>query len=176
MIESVRGRVTTVDADGLVFEAAGLGLRVKVHDPERFRRFAGKEMTLPVHLDIQARSVRLFGFLTPEERGQFERLIAIPGVGAGTALKLLPAYAALTGTHAHLPAIPGIGPSMRTKIARWLARKGGAPAADPVEVELRSALEGLGLSPAEAKRRAAKVAARAEGASLEALVRMAVKH
>lgn len=176
MIEYLKGRLESVDADGLVIDAAGLGLRVRVHDPERFRSQEGTVVILPVILDIQARAVRLFGFKSSEEREQFEVLHAIPGVGAGTALKLLPAYAALTAKDAHLPAIAGIGPAMRAKISRWLVRHGGASASAPIEAELRSALEGLGLSPAEARTRAARVAAKAAGADLAALVRMAVKH
>jgi len=175
MIEYLKGRLESVDADGLVLDAGGLGLRVRVHEPERFRAQRGTVIVLPVMLDIQARAVRLFGFKTIEERTRFGVLHAIPGVGAGTALKLLPAYGALTSKDAHLPAIAGIGPAMRAKISRWLARHGGAAASLPIEAELRSALEGLGLSPAEARTRAARVAAKAAGADLAALVRMAVK-
>jgi Holliday junction resolvasome RuvABC DNA-binding subunit len=176
VIEYVKGRLEVVDGDGLVVEAAGIGLRVRVHDPERFRNLLGTPVSVPVLLDIQARSVRLIGFKTVEERSQFETLLKIPGVGAGTALKLLPVYAALMAPNAQMPIVAGIGPAMRTKIARWLARHGGTPATASIEAELRAVLEGLGLSPAEAKARAARVAAKAAGADLEALVRLAVKH
>ncbi len=176
MIEYVTGTLVSADDDGVVLEAAGLGLRLRVHEPARFRAMIGTRVTLPVRLDIQARAVRLVGFRDAAERAKFDRLHAIPGVGAVTALRLLPAYDELTGAAKSLPAIPGVGPAMRAKIARWLARTGGAPVAPAsVETELRTALEALGLSPAEAKTRAARVVAKAGNADLEALVRMAVR-
>ena len=176
MIEYLRGKLVRVDPNGLVVEAAGLGLVVRVDAPARFAVQVGKIITLPAWLDIHSRGVRLYGFISAEERARFEKLLGIPGVGAGTALKLLPAFAALTAREAHLPEIPGIGPAKRARIARWLAKGSNPPAQAPVEAELRMALEGLGLTPAEARTRATRVAAKAAGASLETLVRMAVKH
>lgn len=175
MLEFVTGRVVSADAGSVVVDAGGLGLRLRVHDGARFRRLVGRRVTLPAWIDLHPRRVVLFGFPDAAERTRFAALVGIPGVGAVTALKLLPAWDALTRPRGGaVPDLPGVGPATRAKIARWLARDGRPAAATAEARDVASALAGLGLPAAEARDRAARVVARHPDAPLDELVRRAV--
>lgn len=176
MVEYLRGRVVGAGASWIVLEAGGVGMRVRVHAPARFARLKGREVLLPVWLEFSPRRLALYGFLDAAERGRFETLVAIPGIGPATALKLLPAWDALSAQRAsHVPVVPGVGPAKTARIAKWLARRGGIRPEDAAkrDPEVIRALRVLGLSAVEARERARKASARAPGASVEELVRLA---
>ncbi|MEK7477331.1 MAG: OB-fold domain-containing protein [Candidatus Coatesbacteria bacterium] len=176
MVEFLRGRIVGTGAGWIVFDTGGVGLRVRVHEPARFRRLAGREIRLPVWLEVSPRRLELFGFLDDTERERFEVLIVIPGIGPVTALKLLPAWDTLANpSQARVPEIPGVGPAKTARIAKWLARRAGVrPAvAAKGEAELVKALRALGLPAAEAKERAVQAVAKAPAGTLEEWVRLA---
>ena len=164
----------------LVVEAGGLGLRLRVADEKPFLRLIGRRVSLPAWLEFSPRRLALYGFADTAERDRFTALLGIPGVGAATALKLLPSWDALTrAPGAEVPEISGIGPAKRARIARWLARReGGTPgptgAPSPLVREVASALVGLGIPVGEARERAARALERHPRAALEELVRRAV--
>jgi Holliday junction DNA helicase RuvA len=173
VIEHLAGRLLAWRPDSLLVEVGGVGLRVRVSDGRRFAKRAGRRITLPVWLELHPRRAALFGFLDAEERSRFVSLVAIPGIGSATALKLLPHYAALAAGAA-VPDVPGLGPARRARLARAL-RRGAAPTDGGAVVrDVARALRALGLSSAEARARAAEAAARRPGAPLEALIRAAV--
>jgi len=176
VVEYLRGRVTRLGDGHIVFDAGGLGLRLRVHDSGRFRRLTGRTVVLPAWLDFSPRRIELYGFLDEEERKRFATLAGIPGIGPATALKLIPAWDALAGRKGGaVPDIQGVGPAKRSRIAKWLARRGGMKPADAVrgEAEVVGALRALGMGAAEARLRAARAVARSPGGSIEALIRIA---
>jgi Holliday junction DNA helicase RuvA len=176
VVEYLRGRVTAVGDGHVVVEAGGVGFRLRVHDAARFRRFTGRDTVIPAWLQFTPRRVELFGFLDEVERGRFEVLVGIPGIGPATALRLLPAWDALAGgLGAVMPEIPGVGPGKRARIGKWLARRAGVmPGKAATNLsELVRALRGLGMTAAEARERGTRAAARAPGATLEALLKLA---
>lgn len=176
MVEYLRGRVTGIGAGWIVFEAGGAGLRVRVHDPARFGKLRGRAVVLPAWLEYGPRRLDLYGFIDARERERFESLVAIPGIGPATALRLLPAWDALAAPGGGVvPAIPGVGPAKTARIAKWLARRGGARTGGGAHTqdEAVRALRALGMGAAEARARAAAAAARAPGAGVEELVRLA---
>ena len=180
MVEFVKGRLVRAAGGVVVVEAGGLGLRLRVHDEKRFLRFVGRRVSLPAWLAFSPRRLELYGFADAGERDRFTALLGIPGVGAATALKLLPAWDALVAAKgAEVPDLPGIGPAKRARIARWLARREGGkrgPAGHPSPEarDIAGALVGLGIAPVEARDRAARVLERHPQAPLEDLIRRAV--
>lgn len=181
MIEFLRGRVVRTEPDAVIIDCGGLGLRARVRDGERFRTLVGRDTELPAFLAFRPRGADLFAFVTAEERAKFVELIAIPGVGATTALRLLPHHAALTaGPDAAVPEIPGVGVAIRAKVASWVRRRSGStPAARrAAAAEVRpliAALRALGMSAAEAKARAGDALARRPTATIDEWIRLAVE-
>ncbi len=179
MIEFLRGRVVRADDDAVIVDCGGLGLRARVRDGKRFAGLVGRDAELPAWLAFRPRGADLFAFIDAAERNQFVELIAIPGVGATTALRLLPHHAALTSADATVPEIPGVGPAIRAKVARWVRRRMAAPKGGtrPSAGDLRplvAALRALGMPAAEAKARAESALAHRPGAPVEDLIRLAV--
>ncbi|MEK7766032.1 MAG: hypothetical protein AAB368_07315 [bacterium] len=176
MIEHVRGRLLAARDGAIVLDAGGLGLRLRVASAEPFAGRVGRVLTVPAWLEIHRRGAALFGFATARERERFAALVALPGIGAATALKLLPWLDRLTADPSRpLPELKGIGPAKLARLAR-LFRKEGAPrpgASGPRE--RGEALRALGLPAGEARARAARTAARHPEASIEELVRFAVR-
>ena len=178
MVEYLRGRIVRLGEGHVVLEAGGgLGLRLRVHDPGRFRRLMGRFVLLPAWLEFSPRRLELYGFIDSRERMRFAALLGIPGIGPATALKLLPAWDALAGRGqgGAVPDVAGVGPAKRDRIARWLARRGGVKPAGASRnaAEVVRALRALGMGAAEARLRAARALERSPGGSVEALVRIA---
>jgi len=176
VIEHVRGRLLAVEDGAIVLEAGGLGLRLRVASAAPFAGRVGRTLLVPAWLEVHRRGAALFGFADAAERGRFAGLIALPGIGAATALRLLAVYdRLLADPDAPLPELRGVGPAKRARVARWLRREPPAPAAAPAPAELVQALRALGLSAAQARTRAAAAAARHPAAPLEQLVRAALR-
>ena len=177
MLEHLKGRLQRIDGPEVVLDIHGVGVRVRVSAPEDFARHLGTVVTLYTALDIQPRGWTVYGFRNQKERQSFEELWGIPGIGAGTALRLMPHLAQLRrGGSGRLPELPGIGPAKRQRLLRWLKRppaedqSGGVTARD-----LRAALGQLGVPPREARLRAVHAMAKHPEASLDQLLRFAIK-
>jgi Holliday junction DNA helicase RuvA len=144
-------------------------------------------------LQVREDSMTLFGFGNPGEREWFRLLTGVQGVGGRVALSILSTLAPdeLTQAVARQDKVAvtranGVGPKLAERIVRELKDKVGGVALGPTgaapvaatghAADAASALTGLGFKPAEAN--AAVAAAEAElgdGATLDALVRMALK-
>lgn len=181
MIEFLRGKLVRADADAVILDCGGLGLRARVRDGERFRKSVGHELELPAWLAFRPRGADLFAFADNAERDRFVELISIPGVGATTALRLLPHHATLTaGPDATVPEIPGVGAAIRAKVAKWVRRRSGptpaAKRAAATEVRpLIAALRALGMPAAEAKARADDALSRRPTGTIDEWIRLAVE-
>jgi Holliday junction DNA helicase RuvA len=108
----------------------------------------------------------LFGFLRPEEKQLFERLISVSGIGPKLAITILSGMptpdmvAAIRGNDiARLTRIPGIGRKtaermvleLRDKLEHFIAAP-TAPPASPIEEDVISALMNLGYQRPAAER------------------------
>ena len=118
MIEYVRGSLFSVDGSHVVVDVGGLGYGLNV-PRSTLQRLPedGAEVELRVSMIVREDAMELYGFATPEERGVFDILRNVSGVGPRTALDLLSTLsirevigAVQAGNVDMLTSVPGIGP------------------------------------------------------------------
>ncbi|MEA4882086.1 MAG: Holliday junction branch migration protein RuvA [Clostridia bacterium] len=188
MISQLRGRVAALERDAVVLDVGGIGFRVSVPAGTRASLGrVGEEVRLLTTMVIREGFVGLYGFETSEERGLFEMLRDVSGIGPKTALSILSTLppdrlilAISSGDIRTLSTAPGVGKRTAERLAVELRGKVGelAPAdaapdsgADYGSGQVGdaiSALVSLGYSPVEAER--AVATAVAAGCSGEASV------
>ncbi len=198
MIAKLKGRLDSTGIDHAVIDVAGVGYLVGASS----RTLAalgpvGEAVTVHTEMLVAEDSIRLMGFASAGERDWFRLLTGVQGVGARVALAILSALepadlhrAVAMGDKAMVARANGVGPKLAERIVRELKDKVGTiPAAAGAgglgmvalptgghAADAVSALQNLGFRPTEAA--AAVAAAEAEtgeGASLDALVRLALR-
>ncbi len=173
MIATVAGRLVEADADGLVVEVGGVGLRVHASAAAvRAARDQPEAVRLHTHLVVREDALTLYGFAGQRERWLFVALLGVSGLGPAKALALLSGYPVdtlqrgiATGDLALLASVSGIGKRTAERIVVELRDKLGAaaletatvadgataPAPDDPHVQARDALVALGFAVAEAE-------------------------
>jgi Holliday junction DNA helicase RuvA len=203
MIALLRGILIEKHPNQAVVEAGGVGYDVTI-PVSTFTRLpdAGAEVRLRIHTHVREDALSLYGFLTSEEKGLFEKLIGVSGIGPTLAVKVLSGVAAPELIHAiqrgeveRLVRIPGVGKKTAERMVLELRDKlpapgvqepgpegaSPAPALTPVDQDVLSALLNLGCArpQAEAAVRKAKQGAGAvsgqAAAEFEPLFRRALE-
>ena len=172
MIASLAGRLVEADADGLVVEVGGVGLRVHASAAAvRAAREQPQAVSLQTHLVVREDALTLYGFAGRRERELFVALLGVSGLGPAKALALLSGYPVdtlqrgiATGDLALLASVSGIGKRTAERIVVELRDKLGAaaletvaadgataPAAGDPHLSARDALVALGFAVAEAE-------------------------
>ncbi|MEH3103126.1 MAG: Holliday junction branch migration protein RuvA [Sphingomonas phyllosphaerae] len=194
MIAHLKGILTATGTDHAVIDVHGVGYLVGASA----RTLAaigpvGEAATLFTEMLVAEDFIRLVGFASAAERDWFRLLTGVQGVGARVALAILSALepadisrAVMAQDKATVARANGVGPKLAERIVRELKDKVGGVALGPsaaaqvvpvgASLDAVSALLNLGFRPAEA---ASAVAAAeeelGEGASLDALVRLALR-
>jgi Holliday junction DNA helicase RuvA len=194
MIAHLKGILTSTGTDHAVIDVHGVGYLVGASA----RTLAaigpvGEATTLFTEMLVAEDFIRLVGFASAAERDWFRLLTGVQGVGARVALAILSALepadisrAVMAQDKATVARANGVGPKLAERIVRELKDKVGGVALGPSAAaqvvpagagsDAVSALLNLGFRPAEA---ASAVAAAeedlGEGASLDALVRLALR-
>ena len=196
MIALLRGRIVSVDDDGMVIEtASGVGYQVFCHLRTITAMRDRDEVVLHVHTSVADDAIRLFGFAGIEELRLFRLLLTVERIGPKAALGILGraelptlVRAIRSGDAGLVGTVPGIGPKTAQRVILELRGKldsfvlpGEAvlplPQAHEATVSAVEGLRGLGFREAEA--RAAVAAASAtlpEHASVSDLVAAALRH
>ena len=189
MIAHLRGRLISKHPNQAVVETAGVGYDVTITIPTFSDLPApGSEIALHIHTYVREDAIALFGFLRPEEKQLFEKLIQVSGIGpklAVTILSGMPApemVAAIRSANiARLTRIPGIGRKTAERMLLELRDKldglgevSPPKMATPVEEDVLSALLNLGYQRAAAERALAAAAGNGRTASFDALFREAL--
>ena len=185
-IARLRGVVAERGPDWLIVDVNDVGYLV--HGPVATVAGAkvGAEIALHTHLSVRDDGMTLYGFASADERGLFQTLIAVSGVGPKVALALLSimtvdelSYAIASGNAAALSRAPGVGQKLASRIALELRDKLTAepgPAGVPGDSsEVVAALMGLGYSQSEALEAVAKSDLPAD-APVEDKVRLALSY
>ena len=192
MIARLTGTLAESTADSAVIDVGGVGYLVQLSGKTLASLGpVGGEITLLTELQVREDAWTLFGFGSTAERDAFRALTSIQGVGGKLALAILStlapdelARAVAQDDKAMIGRANGVGPKLAARIANELQGKLGVVGiggAAPVPrggaaSDALSALANLGFKPAEAS--AAVNAAQdelGEGASLDALVRLALR-
>ena len=194
MIARLAGRLVESGIDQLVIDVGGVGYLVQASA----RTLAavgpvGEAAMLFTEMQVREDAITLFGFATAGERDWFRLLTGVQGVGGRVALSILSVLdaaelsrAVAGGDKAMVARANGVGPKLAMRIVNELKDKIGAVAIGPagavpaaargVNADALSALANLGFRTSEAS---VAVAAAAEelgdGATLDALVRLALK-
>jgi Holliday junction DNA helicase RuvA len=174
MIGRLRGAVAETGEEDALIDVMGVGYVVRCGSRTLSRLPAPGEETL-IHVESQfseSQGLRLYGFLTREDRRAFVLLQAIQGVGPKAALAVLDvltpgelAAAAARGDQASVARASGVGPKLAVRIVTELKGKplgdGLTLAATPLTHEPAppsavgdavAALMGLGVAEVNARR------------------------
>ena len=167
MIAHLRGRLIAKHPNQAIVEAGGVGYDVTITVPT-FSDLpaAGSEVALHIHTHVREDAIALFGFLRPEEKQLFEKLLTVSGIGPKLAITILSGMATAdmvgairSNDFARLTKIPGIGKKTAERMCVELRDKLDAfGAAQPivtvsaVEGDVISALANLGYQRAAAEK------------------------
>jgi Holliday junction DNA helicase RuvA len=153
----------------------GYDVRIPISTFYRLSQASPERVVLHIHTHVREDALLLFGFATTEEREEFERLIAISGVGPRIALAVLSGIgvdelraAVVRGDRERLQRIPGVGRKtaerimleLRDKLAAAGQEVAPTEAVSPqdatspagLEQDAASALINLGYTPEIARR------------------------
>jgi Holliday junction DNA helicase RuvA len=198
MIAFLRGKLLEKHPNQVILETAGVGYDVTI-PVSTFSALpdSGAEIALRIHTHVREDALALFGFLTPDEKNLFEKLISVSGIGPSLAIKVLSGLAAAAiidairaGHVEQLVRIPGVGKKTAERMVLELKDKldgigGGAvpagvsikaePALSDIEQDVLSALLNLGCNRASAETAVRKAKAAEPGSVFEPMFRKALE-
>jgi Holliday junction DNA helicase RuvA len=117
MIAHLRGRLIAKHPNQAIVEATGVGYDVNITVPT-FTDLptVGSEVALHIHTHVREDMIALYGFLRPEEKHLFEKLMTVSGIGPKLAVTILSGMATAdmvgairSNDFARLTKIPGVG-------------------------------------------------------------------
>ena len=189
MYNHIRGILTQKSASRIVVEAAGVGYELTIPlSAGRRLPAAGSEATVLTHLVVRDDEMRLIGFADTEERELFRRLIGLSGVGPSMALQILSGMtpqefilAVERQDAGALRKIKGVGEKTAKRIilelkgAKTILPAGDDRLPEGAAGEAAAALVALGLSQNEATDRVEKALQRHPDATVEDLIKAALR-
>ena len=130
MIGKLTGRVDFVGTDHTIIDVGGVGYQVQCSAATLSRLTAGATVSLAIETKMSEEAIRLYGFLSMEEREWFCLLQTVQGVGARVALSVLATLklaelerAIVLGDKAVVGRAQGVGPKLATRIVTELKDK-----------------------------------------------------
>jgi len=191
MIAHLRGKLLSKHPNQVVVETAGVGYEVNISVPTFSELPAnGSEVALHVYTHVREDSIALYGFLRPDDKQLFEKLITVSGIGPKLAITILSGMAAdemaraIRGNDvARLTRIPGIGKKTAERMVLELRDKlpeapgtsaPAVPAMSALEEDVLSALVNLGYQRAAAEKALADAVKNGRSGSFDAMFRQAL--
>jgi len=199
MIGKLTGKVDYVGADHVIIDVGGVGYLVHCASSTLARLSVGTITSLAIETKVSEDAIRLYGFLTVDEREWFRLLQTVQGVGARVALSLLAALklnelerAVVLGDKAAVGRAQGVGPKLATRIVTELKDKApalamqrsaeageritGLQAPRPAESDAIAALVKLGYSQIAAGEAVARAGQNlGDSAALDVLIRESLR-
>ena len=191
MIAYLRGKLLTKQPNQIIVETAGVGYDVTITVPS-FAELpqVGTEVAVHIHTYVREDVLALYGFLRPEEKQLFEKLISVSGIGPKLAITILsgmPADEMVASIRRNdivrLTKIPGIGKKTAERMVLELRDKLpplGAeavtqiPTLTAVEEDVLSALTNLGYQRALSEKAVAGIAKNGHTKTFEVMFREAL--
>ena len=192
MIAHLRGKLITRHPNLIVVETGGVGYGVTVSVPTFSELPAiGSEVVLHIHTHVREDQLALYGFVRPEEKQLFEKLITVSGIGPKLAITVLSGMPADEMTKAirandlaRLTKIPGVGKKTAERMVLELRDKLAPldradqvqqmPSLSATQEDVLSALLNLGFQHAAAEKALAQTARNGGADSFDALFRGAL--
>jgi Holliday junction DNA helicase RuvA len=193
MIARLTGILAETTADHAVIDVGGVGYLVLASSRTLTDLGpVGGDVRVFTEMQVREDAMTLFAFGSAGERDWFRLLTSVQGVGGKVALAILSVLppedisrAIAAQDKAMVARANGVGPKLAERIVRELKDKAGPVAAVAVGAatpaaghasDAISALTGLGFKPVEASMAVAAAEAElGDGATLDALVRLALK-
>lgn len=196
MIGKLKGTVDTIAEDHIILDVHGVGYLVQCPASTMAKLTAGEAAVLLIEMKVSEDAIRLYGFVSGEEREWFRLLQTVQSVGARVALNILSALspraigkAIALGDKAMIGQAQGVGPKLATRIVTELKDKApnvilrqdpaefvAVPAARGPEADAVLALTKLGYSQSVAAEAVAKAAqSLGDAAALDILIREALR-
>ena len=190
MIAHLRGKLLLKHPNQAIVETNGVGYDVAISVPT-FSDLpaAGSEVALHIYTHVREDLIALYGFLRPAEKGLFEKLITVSGIGPKLAMTILSGMAADEMTGAirgndvtKLTRIPGIGKKtaermvleLRDKLPKGEVDAAAVSATNPIEEDVLSALVNLGYQRPAAEKALAVASKDGAKPSFDAMFREAL--
>ncbi|ABF43724.1 Holliday junction DNA helicase subunit RuvA [Candidatus Koribacter versatilis Ellin345] len=165
VIAHLRGKILAKRPNQVIVDCGGVGYDVTISVPTFSELGAdGTEASLYVHTHVREDALALYGFVHPQEKQLFERLLTVSGIGPKLAITVLSMAAnevvgAIRGNDVtRLTKIPGVGKKTAERMILELKDKletFGAtpeiPKASQAEEDVISALVNLGYQRAAAE-------------------------
>jgi len=188
MIAHLRGKLIARHPNQAIVETGGVGYDVTISVPT-FSELPplGGEVALHIHTHVREDQLALYGFLRPEEKHLFEKLMTVSGIGPKLAITVLSGMAAdemvnaIRGNDvARLTKIPGVGKKTAERMVLELRDKLPVAGSEPakflpslsaIEEDVLSALLNLGYQRASAEKALANIE---KGGSFDAMFRAAL--
>lgn len=186
MIAHLRGKLISRHPNQVIVEAGGVGYDVTISVPTFSELPAlGSEVALHIHTHVREDQIALYGFLRPQEKQLFEKLITVSGVGPKLAITILSGMPAdemanaIRGNDiARLTKTPGVGKKtaerlvleLRDKLPAVTEQAQAVPPLGAAEEDVLSALVNLGYQ----RNVAEKAVASIENGSFDAMFRAAL--
>jgi len=193
MIALLRGVLLEKHPNQVIVETGGVGYDVTIpvstftHLPN-----PGAEVRLRIHTHVREDTLALYGFLTEDEKGLFEKLIVVSGIGPTLAVKILSGMTAPELVHGirrgeveRLVRIPGVGKKTAERMVLELRDKlppvtseepeVAAAALSAIDQDVLSALLNLGCTRPQAEGAVRKAKAAGGSAEFELLFRRALE-
>src|SRR5262249_29514286 len=142
MIAHLRGKLISRRPNLVIVEAGGVGYDVTLSVPA-FSELPplGSEVAFHIHTHVREDQIALYGFLRPEEKQLFEKLITVSGIGPRLAITILsgmPTDEMVNSIRANdvarLTKIPGIGRKTAERMVLELRDKLPPAGIDQVQV------------------------------------------
>ncbi|HJT71091.1 MAG TPA: Holliday junction branch migration protein RuvA [Terriglobales bacterium] len=142
MIAHLRGKLIARSPNQVIVDTGGVGYDVTISVPT-FSELPplGSEVALHIHTHVREDQLALYGFLRPEEKQLFEKLLTVSGIGPKLAVTILSGMPAeeMTGAIrgndvARLTKIPGIGRKTAERMVLELRDKLPPVGSDQVKV------------------------------------------
>jgi Holliday junction DNA helicase RuvA len=152
MIGKLTGTVDSIADDMVILDVSGVGYLVQCPASTLSRLTVGAHASLMIEMKVSDDAIKLYGFISAEEREWFRLLQTVQNVGGKVALSVLSTLsprdlqrALALGDKAMIGRAPGVGPKLALRIATELKDK--APS-----MMLRGEEEGMVAAVAHAPR------------------------
>ena len=133
MIGKLSGTIDSIQDDAVILDVGGVGYLVQCPSSTLSRLAVGAPASLMIEMKVSDDAIKLYGFVSAEEREWFRLLQTVQNVGARVALSVLSTLssrdlqrALALSDKAMIGRAPGVGPKLALRITTELKDK--APA------------------------------------------------